>query len=154
MKLNRTLPVLAALVSLILLATPTAAVAEETPISPEVADALEVEPGGVVIDYWTAEWPDTGMRLDVEPEIFLRAAVGSCASGRICAFSKVGATGTKLSWSSCGTYSTSALGSAVRSIANARSTGTLKALNGSTTVASASAGTSTNVYATVTKVSC
>lgn len=136
----------------------------EAEVAPAVAEALAAVPGGVVIDYWTAEWPSQDMRLELRPagangdaaaaRSVGTAAVGQCATGRICAFSGYGATGASLSWGSCGTYSTSALGAPVRSIANARSSGTLYARNGTTVVASAAAGTMKNVYATVTNVRC
>lgn len=126
--------------------------ADESPVSPQVAYALEAEPGGVAVDYWHAVWPELGMTLTV-PTSASRAAVGSCASGKVCAFGGYAATGSYLSWSSCGSHSTSALGN-VRSIANARSTGTLKARNGTTVLATASAGSSTNVYGTTTNIYC
>jgi len=153
MNLARLIATVAISFTFLSLAAPASATTDDFPIAPEVEYALAVEPGGVALDYWTAAWPD-GMRLDVERDVVLFKSVGACPDGRVCVFTKHNAAGTKLSWSGCGTHSTSALGGPVASIANARSSGTLKALNGSTIVASAAAGTSKNVYATVTKVSC
>lgn len=130
-----------------------ATAAEEPEVAPEVAYALEAEPGGVVIDYWNAVWPELDMTLTV-PSGVARAAVGNCASGRICAFNGYGASGAYLSWGSCGSHATSALSGSVRSIANARSSGTLYARNGTTIVASAGASSSANVYRTTTNVFC
>lgn len=127
--------------------------AETERVAPEVAFALQVQPGGVVVDYWHAEWPELGMTLTV-PSTSARAAVGACANGRVCAFNGYGATGSFLSWSGCGSHSTAALSGSVRSIGNARSSGTLHARNGSSVVASAAPGKSANVYATVTNIYC
>lgn len=135
------------------------ATAESDAVAPEVAYALQAQPGGVAIDYWHAEWPGIGMTLTVpssspSPSFSALAAVGACASGRVCAFNGYGATGTFLSWSTCGSHSTTALSGSVRSIGNARSSGTLHARNGTSVVASAAPGKSANVYATVTNIYC
>lgn len=132
----------------------TAARAAQQPdVHPDVAYALKAEPGGVVVNYFTAEWPESGMRIEVS----VTFAVGSCATGAICAYSSAAQAGTKLSWTTCGTKSTSAL-STVGSIANARTSGTLLALQGTTSRASASAGTYANVPVSyrplITNVSC
>lgn len=127
--------------------------ADSREVAPEIAYALEVEPGGVVIDYWNAAWPELDMTLTV-PAALSRAAVGNCASGRVCAFNGYGASGAYLSWGSCGSHSTSALSGSVRSIGNARSSGTLYARNGTTVVASAGASSSANVYGTTTNIYC
>lgn len=135
-------------------AAPATATAVED-VDPQVAYALQVEPGGIAVDYWHAVWPDLDMTLTVQQEqLFVAAAVGSCASGRVCAFNGYGATGSFLSWSTCGSHPTSALSGSVRSIANARSSGTLQARNGTTVVATAGPGSSTNVYSTVTNIYC
>ncbi len=131
----------------------SAASADTGEVAPEVAYALKVEPGGVSVDYWNAVWPKLDMTLTV-PSTVSRAAVGKCASGRVCAFNGYGASGTYLSWGSCGSHSTSALSGSVRSIANARSSGTLKARNGTTVLATAGAGSSANVYGSTTNVYC
>lgn len=141
---------------LLLLGTPSIAHATATDdVHPDVAYALDAEPGGVATGYFTAEWPELGMTLTV-PGI-QRASVGNCASGRICAFERAGLTGTMLSWTTCGAKSTAAL-PAVGSIANARSSGTLVARQGTTTRASASANSSATVPVTyrtaITSVSC
>lgn len=136
-----------------LLSWSSPAAGNEGEVAPEVAHALEVEPGGVIIDYWNAAWPELDMTFTV-PSAVSRAAIGNCASGRVCAFNGYGASGSYLSWGSCGSHSTAALSGSVRSIANARSSGTLHARNGTTVVASAGPGATTNVYATVTNIYC
>lgn len=141
-------------------AAPAHADVAEPDVAPQIAQALEIVPGGVVIDYWTAEWAGQGMRLEVPyPNESARSSlgvlsVGNCATGRICAYSATGLGGSQLSWGVCGTYSTAALGGPARSIANARSSGTMYAHYGSATVGFAVAGTWANVSRTATSVSC
>ncbi|MEX0153262.1 hypothetical protein [Microbacterium sp. LMI1-1-1.1] len=126
-------------------------------LHPDVAYALREVAGGFAIDSHHAEWPELGMVLEV-PEHDKRGehdrAVGSCATGAICAFSGSNLSGTRLSWSSCGTYSTSGL-SSVGSIANARSAGYLQARTSSgSVVATAIAGSWSNTSGAVTNVRC
>ena len=128
--------------------------AQATQLSPEVLYALRAEPGGVALTPTTAVWPALGMTLEVQSA----RAVGSCATGTICAYSGAALTGTRLTWTTCGTKSTVAI-STVGSIANARSSGTLSARGSSGTVyASAGTGASANVAVAnrplVTNVSC
>lgn len=119
-------------------------------LHPDVAGALERVPGGVVIDARHAHWPELGMRIDVPADD--DRAVGSCATGNVCAFSGTGLSGTRVSWSSCGTY---APGITVRSIANARSAGYVQARSSSGSVlATAIAGSSANVSGAVADVRC
>ncbi|MDR2373460.1 MAG: hypothetical protein LBD77_05055 [Bifidobacteriaceae bacterium] len=126
----------------------------------EIIHALAAQPGGHATGAHSAYWPALGMSMEssqapsaqVARGVVL-GAVGNCASGSVCAYSGYMQTGAKLSWTTCGTHSTGTLG-AVRSIANARSSGTLKAKNGSTIVATAAAGAWATVSGTVTNVSC
>ncbi|MDY0910726.1 MULTISPECIES: hypothetical protein [Microbacterium] len=140
--MKRTL-VTVALVTALVVGAPTSVVAAEESgqdVHPSVAFALDAEPGGVATGYGSAEWPELGMTLEVS----LVRAVGTCATGSICAYSEGGMAGTKLTWTTCGSKSTSAL-STVGSIANARSSGTLSAREGTTVRASAAANTYANV---------
>ncbi|MFJ4038579.1 hypothetical protein ACIPVB_10880 [Microbacterium sp. NPDC090007] len=123
----------------------------DTPdLHPDIAAALADIPGGVVIDARHAEWPDRGMRIDVPADG--ERAVGSCATGNVCAYSGSGLSGTRVSWSTCGTYSP---GITVRSIANARSAGYAQARSSSGSVlATAIAGSSANVSGAVASVRC
>ena len=136
---------------LILAAAPGAAQAAELPdVHPDVAYALAAEPGGIATSYNTAEWPELGMKITVpsttQRTVTALAAVGSCATGYICAYSGASLSGTRLQWSTCGSKSTTALGS-VGSIANGRSSGTLQARQGTTVRASAGASSYANVSA-------
>lgn len=122
---------------------------------PDIAYALDAVAGGVLINANSARWPALGMRIDALPAS--GRAVGSCATGTICAYAGTGLGGTRLSWTTCGSKSTAAL-TQVGSIANARSSGTMTALAGSTLRASAGAGGSVDVAlayrASITTVSC
>lgn len=120
----------------------------------DVQFALDKVPGGELLDSHSAYWPELDMVLTTAAgDVMERRAVGSCPSGSICAFGSTGATGSRLSWRTCGTKSTSAL-QRVRSIANGRASGVLKARNGSTVVATASHGTYANLSKKVTNVTC
>ncbi|MDT0117287.1 peptidase inhibitor family I36 protein [Microbacterium sp. PRF11] len=119
-------------------------------LHPDIAAALAEIPGGEAIDARHARWPELGMTMDA-PEEHERA-VGSCATGNVCAFSGTGLSGTRVSWSSCGTY---APGITVRSIANARSAGYLQARTSSGSVlATAIAGSWANVSGVTADVRC
>ncbi|GAA3210612.1 hypothetical protein [Microbacterium terregens] len=135
----------------VVFSAPAAHAREITP-DHEIAYALEQVPDGYATSEHTASWPRIGMEM-VSSLAITSFAVGSCATGAICAYSGYSLTGSKLSWSSCSTYSTAALPS-VGSIANARSSGTLRARNGTTVVATAGAGGQANVWSAVTNVQC
>lgn len=124
-------------------------------LHPHVEYALEQVPGGIVLGERTAYWPELDMTLEVQSED--ARAVGTCATGSVCAYSASNGGGTKLQWGSCGTHYTTAIAT-VGSIANARSSGTLNAREGTTVRASASAGSSSNVpfayTSSITNVRC
>jgi len=128
-----------------------AAHAEE--LDSRIVHALEAEPGGVVTSTTTVEWPTLGMRLTLTSNGFSRGLSTRCPSGLVCAFQGAGEAGARLTWASCGTFSTAAL-TTVGSVANGRSTGTVQARNGSTVLASASAGNFANTPSGVTNVRC
>ncbi len=138
--------------AVLIAASPTAAHAAPA-IDDAIAYALDAIPGGVATSPHSAEWPALGMRADT----LTGRAVGSCATGNICAYSGAGQTGTRLSWTTCGSKSTAALAQ-VGSIANARSSGTLTALASSTVrataVASAAADVALAYRASITSIRC
>lgn len=153
--MKRTLTTLALVAALALLAPAAASADDGADIHPDVEYALALEPGGVATSYGSAVWPALGMRLDV-PSDAVRA-VGTCATGSVCAYSSSGLGGTKLSWTTCGSKSTAAI-STVGSIANARTSGTLSARQGTTVRASAGANSQANVpvayWTSITNVFC
>lgn len=130
-----------AIAALLALASPVPAHAEDaTDVHPDIAYALEAEPGGVATGYGSARWRHLGMEMTVP----VTRSVGSCPTGYICAYYGASQSGAQLQWSTCGSKSTAAL-SAVGSIANARASGVLYAREGTTVRASANAGTTANV---------
>lgn len=132
---------LAMLAILALVGAPSPVSAEDTVlVHPDIAYALIAEPGGVATSWSTAEWPALGMTMTVP----VARSVGTCDTGFICAYSGAGQAGSRLDWTSCGSKSTAAL-LTVGSIANARSSGTLQARQGTTVRASATAGNAANV---------
>ncbi|MGW8483615.1 hypothetical protein ACWGJP_10775 [Microbacterium sp. NPDC055903] len=152
--------VAAALIALGMTAAPPA-VASEHPLDDQVQEMLDAIPGGIALSSTHAIWPELGMDLVIVPasasldasSLALLAAVGACPSGRVCAFSQAATAGSRLSWTTCdtsfpvGTF-------VVRSIADARSTGYAQAKYGTTVRGTASAGSFTNIFASVTRVSC
>ena len=146
------------------LGAPAATAAAATPITPDpqITAMLEAVPGGVVLDEYHAVWPGLDMEMAVAaPQAESSAArssaalasVGACASGKVCAFSLSGTNGAKLSWGTCNTsYPVGTF--VVRSIADARSSGYVQAKYGTTVRATAYAGNWTNVYGSVSRISC
>lgn len=149
--MKKKLLIIAAAMAFVLLGVASPAQAKQTP-HPDVEYALSEVPGGIVVDEHTVIWPELEMQLSVAPE--WTRAVGTCATGQYCAYSKSNRGGTKLSWTSCTTVSTAALAS-VGSIANARSSGTVQARSSAGTVlATVSAGGSVNVFGAVSTLRC
>lgn len=138
-------------------ATPTLAAPATVsmPMQQRVNAALAEVPGGVQTAWNEVSWDDGAVVLTLAPEgVATAAAVGSCASGTFCAYAKVGYTGTKLTFSTCTSGLSVAALPQVRSIANARSSGTVSAYNGSTLVTTVAAGTGKNTAGTITSLSC
>lgn len=128
------------------------AAAESDPaVDEQIVAVMRAMPGGVVVDRYRAVWPATGMEMAV-PDPAVPNAVKGCATGMVCAFSSYNATGASLSWSTCGTFPIS--GFTTRSIADARSSGYAQARNGTTVVATATAGNFANVFSPVTNLRC
>ncbi|MFK3833646.1 MULTISPECIES: hypothetical protein [unclassified Microbacterium] len=144
---------------LLVVATPAAASAATggDEVDPQIAQMLDEIPGGVLIDAHRAVWPALDMEVTVPSGpggLFARAAVGNCASGRICAFSAGSLSGTSVSWGTCGTLTVPS-GFVPRSLANARSSGYAQARNSAGGVlATANAGGWVNVGGTAKTVRC
>lgn len=126
-------------------------------VHPEIADALEQIPGGVMIDanhaYW-AEW-DMDVRVPSSSKLMLRS-VGTCATGKICAYSSSALVNMYVSWGTCSANLPIPNSSQypARSFANARSSGFAQARNGSTVLATANAGGWANISGTPTSIRC
>jgi len=148
----------AAIVLVGLGAVPASAVTQgEGGLQAQIDAALVGHPGGVQISATTISW-DGGAMLLTFPSATSRA-VGACATGSYCAFSAINYTGTKLTFTGCSADGTSnslsTLGGSVRSVANARTSGTVRAMNGITVfhTLSANTGVSQNGSA-LTNLSC
>lgn len=121
---------------------------------PAIVEMLEAVPGGVLIDSHHAVWPDLDMEMTVPTSSGLSArAVEGCATGRICAFNAFFADGNFLSFSTCAVHTIPSTFS-VKSVANARSSGTAQARNGTTVLTTISAGTWKNTSGTVSNIRC
>ncbi|KQZ23095.1 hypothetical protein [Microbacterium sp. Root553] len=149
--MKRTITAIAALV-LALVLSPAAANAETDELHPDVEYALEAVPGGIAVSDTEVVWPALGMILEAESA--MQRAVGSCATGTYCAYAQPGLNGTKLTFTICANVSTSAL-QTVGSIANGRTSGSVRARNSSgTTLATAGANGSANVGGGTTNLLC
>ena len=151
MKQYKTLTVLSLAVLLLIVGSPAARAVDA--LDPRIVHALAAEPGGVVTSSTTVVWPELGMELTIPDDVATFGLSTKCPSGTICAFEDLNEGGTRLSWGSCGTFSTAALTS-VESVANARSIGTVHARLGTTVVASTSAGNFANVYGVTDNIRC
>lgn len=130
----------------------------------EVDQVLSEHPGGVQTGPGEITWNDGEVILNLQSghdetelshDISPFSTVGSCASGYFCGFTSTGLAGSKISFSSCtASNSVSPLGSAVRSVANARNSGTVYAYNGSSAVLSVAANSWNNTSATITRLGC
>lgn len=121
-------PLLAVLV-LVGCITPAAHAAPTDPVQGQIEEILRNHPGGTQTGPNTITWQNgtITLRLAGENEI---AAVGSCPSGRYCAYNGPNLTGSSLTFASCNTtVSLAALPGAAASLANARTTGYVKGLN-------------------------
>ena len=127
--------------------------AQANTLDPRIAYALSAEPGGVVTSASTVEWPRLGMTLTLPSGTSPRGLSSKCPTGLLCAFGASDENGARLTWATSGTFATTALAQ-VRSVANARPTGTVQARNGTIILASAAAGNYANVSGSVTNVRC
>lgn len=154
MRILSTLVVAVALISLG--ASPSQAA--DGPLQDQINQVLEEFPGGVQTSATTISWDGGAMTLTLaNPSGFAAAAVGSCATGAYCAYNGLSLTGSKLSFTSCpATSSTAALPGVVRSIANARSSGSIQGRNsGGTVLTTVAAGGQVNSAPTgVTELRC
>ena len=155
MKMKR-IGVVGLLVAALLLSGAPVAASAATPddVDPQIAQLLEDNPGGILIDGTHAVWPELGMEASVTRSGGAAArSVGPCATGRICIFTGQ-LTGLTVSWSICGTLPVPS-GFVPRSLVNARPSGYAQARSGSGSVlATAYAGSWVPVGGTATTVRC
>lgn len=156
--MKRTTLLAAALLGLVVTlvgAAPAMAAAEDDrEVDALVAAVLDEVPGGVIIDGRHAVWPKLDMELTVPAASGMTAwSVGSCATGRICAYNNTSLGGASLTFGTCAVH-TIPSSFAVKSAANARSTGSVQVRNGSTVLKTVTAGSWSNVSGTVTNLRC
>lgn len=131
----------------------------EPPMHERISAALAATPGGVQTGWNEISWDDGAVVLTLASgDTVMTAAVSgsNCAVGAFCVYSGQGYKGNKLTFTTCtSNHSVAGLaGGSVRSIANARSSGNVKAYNGSTLMLTVVAGTGKDTLATITKLSC
>lgn len=114
---------------LIAMSGATVAHAEDSALQARIDAILAAHPGGVQTAPNEIEWQGGDVTLTLDVPGLSPFAVGSCATGKFCAYDGASLTGAKLTFTTCTTHSTAALGS-VRSLANARSSGTVQGLSG------------------------
>lgn len=153
-----------ATVSALIVGLAAPAFARETATN-EMDTILAAVPGGSVIDDRTISWNEGTIVLTLAADRARSAAtdgpavaaVGSCPTGSYCVFDGASLTGSRLAFTTCGTtQSTAALPGSVRSLANARSSGTIAGQNsaGSTLSTVAAGGSVASAPAGIVKVRC
>ncbi len=118
-------------------------------------DAVIAEYGGTQTGPNEITWEDGAVVMTLAPEGLSSRSIGSCATGAFCAFSGVSYGGTRLQFSTCPSSNSVASLGTVRSVANARSSGTVRAYDGSTLVTTLAPNTGrTSVALGIDTLSC
>lgn len=153
--------VLIAVAAVLLAIAPTSAAvaSENNDMQVRIDAVLHAHPGGTQIAWNEVSWDDGDVVLtlasEAPVEVSPLAAVGNCASGTFCAYTDTSYRGDKLTFSACTNInSVSALGGTVRSMANSRGSGSIKAYSSTVLLATAVAGTGTNVSGTTVYINC
>lgn len=121
----------------------------------ERVDAVIAEFGGTQTASNEVSWEDGAVVLTLASDGVALRAVGSCATGAFCAYSGFGYSGNRLTFIGCTTGNSVAALGTVRSIANARTSGTVRAYDGSALIATLAPGTGrTSVPAGIDKLNC
>ncbi|PRB15500.1 hypothetical protein [Microbacterium sp. MYb62] len=155
--MKRTTALAAAVLGLVLTfgaAPAMASVPDDRDVDPLVAAMLEEVPGGVLLDANHAVWPELDMELRVPSASGISArSVGTCATGKFCAYNASSLGGGSLTFGTCAVHSI-ASSFTVKSVANARASGYVQVRNGTTVLSSVNAGTWGNVSGSVTNLRC
>jgi hypothetical protein len=130
-------------------------------------DAVIAEFGGVQTAPNEVSWDGGAVVLTVAPEDSTARsfgaksggvsalAAGGCPSGYFCAYSGTSYSGSRLTFSACTTGNSVAALGTVRSLANARGTGTVRAYDGWATIAALGPNTAVpSVAAGIDKLNC
>lgn len=155
--MKRLLAMAAASVIALITAVPVSAAESERAgfMDQRVAQVLADNPGGVRTGWNEVSWLEGDVVLTLANDAGIQAmASQKCTSGRICVHSGFSQGGSMVSLVGCGPHGVSVLGAPVKSVTNARSSGSVVAKNGSTVVKTVAAGATSNVTGTVTTVGC
>lgn len=143
--------------ALALSASPAAA---STDATQDQVDAVIAEFGGTQTASNEVSWNDGAVVLTIAPDTtasrgFTAFSVGGCPSGAFCAYSGTSYTGSRLTFSACTSGNSVAALGTVRSLANSRGTGTVRAYDGWATVATLAPNTgAASVAAGIDKLNC
>lgn len=157
-RVQRSAFVAAAILTATVALAPVSAMAAEAPDLQVRIDSIVAEYGGAQTAWNEVSWEDDQVVLTLAEGVdAARTAPMSsgCASGRYCAYSGIGYTGDKITYSTCPATHTAfvAIGS-VRSIMNARSSGTVRAYGGATLKAALSPSVGRTSISGVAKITC
>lgn len=119
----------------------------------EQVDAVIARFGGVQTTPNTISWQNGTITLEIRTS---GAPASTCSPGRYCAYQRAFFRGSVLSYSACPASYTdfSALLGSVGSVSNQRSTGTVRALANSSTVATLGPRQSSSQVRGITKITC
>lgn len=135
-------------------AAPAHAAVQDPEVDPQITAMLEEVPGGIVLDATSAVWPELGMELKVASASGISArSVGSCATGKICAYNANSLGGSALSFATCAVHAIPS-SFTVKSVANARTSGFVQVRNGTTVLKTVYAGTWANISGSTTNLRC
>ena len=141
--------------ALLALSTPSWASTQEPGLQHQIDELILQHPGGVQTGWNEITWGQGEVVMNLAQGRAGDSLTSSCAAGRFCAFDGANYSGNKITFSTCtSSHSVSPLPRPVRSMYNARSSGTIRAYAGSTLLASASAGSGSNVTGTTSHISC
>lgn len=144
--------VLAALTIALLPTAPATAAADG--IQDRVDDVI-AQYGGIQTAYNEVTWDDGAIILTLAGDGIAPLAVASCPSGSYCAYSAYSYAGSRLQFTTCTTGNPVGALPSVKSIANSRTSGTVRAYNGATLVTTVAPNTGkTPINSTVTTLSC
>jgi hypothetical protein len=107
----------------------------------QISAALTTKPGGTAVSGTEVIWDDgTRLVLSSDPRGV------ACSSGKYCVHSKINGSGDRVEYSRCpATTDLSTVSFTIKSIKNSRTSGTLTARKGSTTMATIAAGSYRNI---------
>lgn len=118
-------------------------------------DAVVAEHGGVQTGANEISWDGGTVILTLAPEGISALAVGNCPSGSFCAYSGLSYGGSRMQFTACTSGNSVAALGTVRSIANSRTAGTVRAYDGGALIATLAPNTGrTSVAAGIDTLSC